>query len=971
MPRRLFGFLGGKDTEVKKEPVEEPIPDVYVEGKYAVENTYNQAMKAFASSEGILNLVSPELGDKANKASAYTTDNMTTMSGWKKPDTMHTGVSMWPLRLQGEPLKHVHNELSEIKEEFEKVIKNPPNENVKNMMGYFNFLSKLYEQKHNVTDAMWTNPYLENFINATTGMPRIKSETMSLDEVFTGLNDKVDEKGNVVEGPLKYLNNFFYNAGELWEREFEKQEFDKKKDSLEPMEAMLFEKEYLKKLNANFKEMLSSYDSLSNMVDDKGNSPFDMYMNNKLDQVVGKAVGGIGDRSPREQVAYMRGCQRAIDNGWGMDELGVIGHVTLMEKQVELIEKKAKAGEKITPEEQKRFEEFKMDVKDLKEKVWDVDARKMANKAAVLSEVEAFNEKYKDFDRIQKQISVKNSQNYFKIAKNEINKQLVSNQYEVNSKDLKVPEYNANNGAMIYNARKNGWPVEYLPVYNAYDKLKREVETAMENADRKFKNWEKKQFQPLKEFIENKEIKKPADVLQVIDKLDNFIVSNGKSLNTAGSDIVQNTLVPEKKNLQICWNKAVGAFLTNPGEIKNPANEKVDKLSSDYITNRRAEDSVSLKEQMKAGRERIRDDINSKADLIRNAKDEYNWQKGIEKGEDEKRVKDMTGKEVTNEKILELLKEQHYSMAPKDATKVFAKFIENKVRAGMNEFEDTEYLDAKHPDHSAYEQALRVELSAYTKKCLNPLRFNKEDGHERLSNNVIAALLEQGGHDEYVNQIKDRAAARVKFNQIRALRESEDMDKAFTNLKAAKEQGLGGKGLKDAFSALEKAEKARKELSNDIAKKEKAAMDPKTKNRNALTIPDSKKLKSFKDKQKAALDLIKTELNKYEEVLKTGQLNQNDRAAYDALLDARKKGLKLQNNAASLEKQAFNMTHVSMLRDNSYKVNDAKLSEIAKNAPKAEHKKVLDKKVDDLTLKRNSEQNQQANRNRRMSMGGR
>ena len=56
MPRRMFGLFGGKDSskEVPVKTQEEKIPDHYVDGKFARENTYNQPNKAFVASETLI-----------------------------------------------------------------------------------------------------------------------------------------------------------------------------------------------------------------------------------------------------------------------------------------------------------------------------------------------------------------------------------------------------------------------------------------------------------------------------------------------------------------------------------------------------------------------------------------------------------------------------------------------------------------------------------------------------------------------------------------------------------------------------------------------------------------------------------------------------------------------------------------------------------------------------------------------------
>ncbi|MCR5339211.1 MAG: hypothetical protein K6E75_11715 [Lachnospiraceae bacterium] len=59
-------------------------------------------------------------------------------------------------------------------------------------------------------------------------------------------------------------------------------------------------------------------------------------------------------------------------------------------------------GVKPTDEELSQYKEFKKDVENLKKNVWNVSAKTPANKAAVLSEIDAFNAKYHDYEPARK-----------------------------------------------------------------------------------------------------------------------------------------------------------------------------------------------------------------------------------------------------------------------------------------------------------------------------------------------------------------------------------------------------------------------------------------------------------------------------------------------------------------------------------------------------------------------------------------
>ncbi|MCR5282626.1 MAG: hypothetical protein K6E18_04590 [Lachnospiraceae bacterium] len=954
----------------------EPVPQFYVGGKYAIENTYIQPMKAFSGSQALLSLLSNDLGKKAETGVGLFSIQCKEMPGKKIPETLYAGGSKSRLILEGEALRESHELMLEIERDIEKERANP-GPAAKAMMGYIHFCSKLFDQKHNVTDALYDSPYLDPLVSCSSGMPKILNSKISREEVLDSLGDTI-ENGKIVSGPLTHLNAFFYQIGELFEREHEKIELNRTASQKDPMIAMAEEKAFLKKLNYNYTALLKSYDALADMVDEKGDSKYDKYMNNPLDQVVGKGIasGKIGNRSPREQIAYIRGCKQAIDNGWGMNELGILGHVELMIKQTWIIKGRLEDGKKQNPpiipdpEELKRLEELTKDANKLKESVWNLDARSVANKAAVLNQIEAFNEKYRDYNRLQKAVSVITSHNYLKIAKEQINRSLVERQYPVNSKDLKEPVYEEKDGRILYEAGKNGWPAVYMPVMYAYHRLREEVEKKAQNTeDKAFLKWKTEHFDKLRDYVESKQIKEASDILQVIDHLDRFTAS-GKIGPASGSanEIIKNTLEAEKKNLQICWNKAIGMQLVNPKKLPEAGDKRFENLVSAYVQKRRKEDAAVLEASLKTTTHATeREAMDAKTIGIMNKRQVL--QADLENREAE-RKNALVGKdagEATNAQILTLLKEQKKRFSATDSEKIVGKYMQNMVKSTMTMKTDPEIMDQNNPDHAAFEKALSQELLLYSKRFLRPAFLDpdrdaaekrnsvldQERGIYKLPCKTIAWLLEAGDHESFVKQIKEKAAAKVKMDQIKSIEYSDVMQTALGELRSESGKSIGAQSVKTTISALDAAEKARTELAADIAKKWSAVENPETKKRNSLQIPDSKKLGRFIEKQKAALDKIRETLKGLDDLTKAGyELNEKQQQIQKALRTAGRDGKKLLDKAESLTRKPFSAKHFDSLKNPGYLLDDAMIKKLAQHAPKEAAKPVKSQKeVSDLSVK--------------------
>ena len=98
---------------------------------------------------------------------------------------------------------------------------------------------------------------------------------------------------------------------------------------------------YLEKLNQSFEKILENHKKFDELVNEDGTSPYDSMLNQRLDTMVGKGTDTISQRNCMGAIEQIRGQQKAIENGWGMNELAVVGSVF---SQVYEIEKKLRYG---------------------------------------------------------------------------------------------------------------------------------------------------------------------------------------------------------------------------------------------------------------------------------------------------------------------------------------------------------------------------------------------------------------------------------------------------------------------------------------------------------------------------------------------------------------------------------------------------------------------------------------------------
>ena len=246
-----------------------------------------------------------------------------------------------------------------------------------------------------------------------------------------------DPENGVYDTPLDILKSFFKATEDLYELEGQKQKMHKNGYTPEQ------EEEYLGKLKGKMQNSIESYNKIYDFILLHGEEPeFTQgeYMNNGIDHITG--IHNDNDRSCHQQIGQMKGQIKAIENGWGMDELVSLGSVGEMIASCKFYIKRAdhyisadigsnnvdrkkievlKADPKTTPEQlaavenslkngEERLErrkrrkiqdnELAKDLDEFAESVFNKKVRSPAEKLSVISRIDKFvkeaKEKYPD-----------------------------------------------------------------------------------------------------------------------------------------------------------------------------------------------------------------------------------------------------------------------------------------------------------------------------------------------------------------------------------------------------------------------------------------------------------------------------------------------------------------------------------------------------------------------------------------------
>ena len=294
--------------------------DYFLDGKYGLSTAREQYFRILVQLIGGTEHLDPAFGREVRQ-SLGTINNNTTQSQQNYEGHYDNKISSaFRSRRDGQ---NAEKKLKEYRKKLQRLINNPavPTDDA---MGYLYLTDKIMDtEAGDFGRAIIESPFLNIFITQYPNGPRINDQISHADSVkyLDSVNPVTGQKQT---GPLRALNNFFYITSRLLQREYEKQQIN---DNF----SVEKEQEYLKKLNADFKSLLLNQKTFDKLVREDGTSDYDNYLMNKLDVMTGKNLGDKdAERSVRSGIENIKGQQKAIDNGWGMNELELAGHISEM-----------------------------------------------------------------------------------------------------------------------------------------------------------------------------------------------------------------------------------------------------------------------------------------------------------------------------------------------------------------------------------------------------------------------------------------------------------------------------------------------------------------------------------------------------------------------------------------------------------------------------------------------------------------
>ena len=268
------------------------------------------------------------------------------------------------------------------------------------------------------------NPYLIHLHTIVGGGPKIiyatgeNGQPLKKDglPVVDWATMESNLRGPNNEGPLEPLMGLFTAANDLWDREIEKQQM--LRNGYTPEE----EKAYLENLKGSFDGMITAFDKAVEF-EKKNPGKWDKtYLNNEFDHITN--VSGKQTRGIRPGIGMMKGQRQAIENGWGMDELEVLGFVgeqlagaemdaRTMELSIRAAEAKLKeerenpgaSPESIAAKEKylqewknvrPELQEYREKLEKLRDEIWDKKVASVEDKKEILKKVEDFRNETKD-----------------------------------------------------------------------------------------------------------------------------------------------------------------------------------------------------------------------------------------------------------------------------------------------------------------------------------------------------------------------------------------------------------------------------------------------------------------------------------------------------------------------------------------------------------------------------------------------
>ncbi len=292
-----------------------PDPKNYmVEGKYGLSAAAEQSNEAITNIGFYLEYFNPRAYAPARRWRDGVDNNYIEN---KDPKTNATFTNTF--RDVNTAKKHA-KKLKEVQKTVKNLMQHPTPQSEK-MSGYIKLSEKLMDtEAGDYGIAVYDNPYLRYLSGMFINGPKVP-QGMTYDQVMAELDD-VDPVTHEHKGPLTYLNNFMSITADLYQREYERQAIEK---DYTPEK----EQEYLNRLKDDFGRMLENHKAFDKMVNADGTSKYDPYLQQKFDVMTYKnKEDSLSRRTCMYGIKNIEGQKQAIENGWGMNELGLLGSLS-------------------------------------------------------------------------------------------------------------------------------------------------------------------------------------------------------------------------------------------------------------------------------------------------------------------------------------------------------------------------------------------------------------------------------------------------------------------------------------------------------------------------------------------------------------------------------------------------------------------------------------------------------------------
>lgn len=258
-----------------------------------------------------------------------------------------------PKDFDKELVEYANGVTEQYKEFCEKNKNNRDFQAVKNILDVTMLSSDL--SKGSIFKAEMENPYLRILKLANNAIPNFNSVPLS--EIRQALDGPVDPVTKKDTKPLPLMNDYFGGVYDLYMLEYEKQGMTKEDRTPEK------EKDYLGRLKTTMETMINTFEKMKEFSrEHPGEFKIGKYLPNDFDHTTGIDVehsrhSGFG-------IGQLKGHVKAIENGWGMDELVHLG--TLGELQSRLEDNVYRCSLKIA-DDQKGIEYYKKKLENTKD----------------------------------------------------------------------------------------------------------------------------------------------------------------------------------------------------------------------------------------------------------------------------------------------------------------------------------------------------------------------------------------------------------------------------------------------------------------------------------------------------------------------------------------------------------------------------------------------------------------------------